>query len=290
MSVSSKPYIILTSKLIELLNDKELEFVIGHEVAHYIYQHALYPNPQTTENRSLKLNILNLGRAAEISADRIGFLACGDLESSLRTNLKLASGLNDKHLNFKFSAYLDQLRELETLGKSETQLFSTHPSFLIRMQALIWFSMTKEYHEFFETKKKGSYSISDIDKKIENSIKKVIGNEIEVSNKEIIDRALLWGSLNLYLIDKKFTKSEQSKFIKQFGEKKALKAISFLKISNKDMLRKKVNDSFTEASHLLKTDKNLLFDDLKKICQAIDGDQSKKKAVLNELSKVLGIK
>ena len=290
MSVSSKPYIILTSKLIELLNDKELEFVIGHEVAHYIYQHALYPNPQTTENRSLKLNILNLGRAAEISADRIGFLACGDLESSLRTNLKLASGLNDKHLNFKFSAYLDQLRELETLGKSETQLFSTHPSFLIRMQALIWFSMTKEYHEFFETKKKGSYSISDIDKKIENSIKKVIGNEIEVSNKEIIDRALLWGSLNLYLIDKKFTKSEQGKFIKQFGEKKASKAISFLKISNKDMLRKKVNDSFAEASHLLKTDKNLLFDDLKKICQAIDGDQSKKKAVLNELSKVLGIK
>ena len=290
MSVSSKPYIILTSKLIELLNDKELEFVIGHEVAHYIYQHALYPNPQTTENRSLKLNILNLGRAAEISADRIGFLACGDLESSLRTNLKLASGLNDKHLNFKFSAYLDQLRELETLGKSETQLFSTHPSFLIRMQALIWFSMTKEYHEFFETKKKGSYSISDIDKKIENSIKKVIGNEIEVSNKEIIDRALLWGSLNLYLIDKKFTKSEQGKFIKQFGEKKALKAISFLKISNKDMLRKKVNDSFTEASHLLKSDKNLLFEDLKKICQTIDGNQSKKNATLNELSKVLGIK
>ena len=290
MSISSKPYIILTSKLIELLNDKELEFVIGHEVAHYIYQHALYPNPQTTENRSLKLNILNLGRAAEISADRIGFLACGDLESSLRTNLKLASGLNDKHLNFKFSAYLDQLRELETLGKSETQLFSTHPSFLIRMQALIWFSMTKEYHEFFETKKKGPYSISDIDKKIENSIKKVIGNEIEVSNKEIIDRALLWGSLNLYLIDKKFTKSEQGKFIKQFGEKKALKAISFLKISNKDMLRKKVNDSFTEASHLLKSDKNLLFDDLKKICQTIDGNQSKKNAALNELSKVLGIK
>ena len=290
MSVSSKPYIILTSKLIELLNDKELEFVIGHEVAHYIYQHALYPNPQSTENRSLKLNILNLGRAAEISADRIGFLACGDLESSLRTNLKLASGLNDKHLNFKFSAYLDQLREIETLGKSETQLFSTHPSFLIRMQALIWFSMTKEYHEYFETKKKGSYSISDIDKKIENSIKKVIGNEIEVSNKEIIDRALLWGSLNLYLIDKKFTKSEQGKFIKQFGEKKASKAISFLKISNKDMLRKKVNDSFAEASHLLKSDKNLLFDDLKKICQTIDGNQSKKNAILNQLSKVLGIK
>ena len=155
MSVSSKPEIILTSKLIDLLEDKELEFVIGHEVAHYIYQHALYPNHQNEENRNLKLNILNLSRAAEISADRIGFLACGSLEASLRANLKLASGLGNKHLNFKFSAYLDQLRELETLGKSESQLWSTHPSFLIRMQALIWFSMTKEYHEFFETKKRG---------------------------------------------------------------------------------------------------------------------------------------
>ena len=154
ISLSSKPDIILTSKLIELLSAKELEFVIGHEVAHYVYQHAMYPNYQNEENRNLKLNILNLSRAAEISCDRIGFLACGDLEVSLRAILKLASGLDDKHLNFKFSAYLDQLRELETLGKSQSQLWSTHPSFLIRMQALIWFSMTKEYHQFFETKKR----------------------------------------------------------------------------------------------------------------------------------------
>ena len=47
MSVSSKPDIILTSKLIELLNEKELMFVIGHEIAHYIYQHSIYPNPNS---------------------------------------------------------------------------------------------------------------------------------------------------------------------------------------------------------------------------------------------------
>ena len=73
MSLSSKPDIILTSRLIELLNEKELMFVIGHEVAHYIYQHSIYPNPNTEENEITKLNILNLSRAAEISADRIGF-------------------------------------------------------------------------------------------------------------------------------------------------------------------------------------------------------------------------
>ena len=288
MSVSSKPYIILTSKLIELLNDKELEFVIGHEVAHYIYQHALYPNPQTTENRSLKLNILNLGRAAEISADRIGFLACGDLETSLRTNLKLASGLDDKHLNFKFSAYLDQLRELETLGKSDSQLWSTHPSFLIRMQALIWFSMTKEYHEFFDTKKKGTYNIKEIDKKIENSIKKVIGDEVNISNKEIYDRALMWGSLNLYLSDKKFSKVEQEKFIKKFGKEKGTKVISLLKVSNKDMLEKKVENSFTDAAKLLKSDKNSLISELKNIGKEIEGNKTKKVEVLNNLLNFLG--
>ena len=283
MSISSKPDIILTSKLIELLSSKELEFVIGHEVAHYIYQHALYPSHQNEENRNLKLNILNLSRAAEISADRIGFLACGSLEASLRANLKLASGLGNKHLNFKFSAYLDQLRELETLGKSESQLWSTHPSFLIRMQALIWFSMTKEYHDFFETKKKGAYKILEIDKKIENSLKKIIGNEIDITNKEIFDRALLWGSLNLYLSDKKFSKSEQELFIKKFGKEKAKKAISLLRVSNQGMLEKKVETSFTEASILLKTDKLALVSELKKIEKDMDGNKVKKKEVLKKL-------
>ena len=288
ISLSSKPDIILTSKLIELLSAKELEFVIGHEVAHYVYQHAMYPNYQNEENRTLKLNILNLSRAAEISCDRIGFLACGDLEVSLKAILKLASGLDDKHLNFKFSAYLDQLRELETLGKSQSQLWSTHPSFLIRMQALIWFSMTKEYHQFFETKKKGSYSISEIDKKIEGSIKKIIGNEVDVSNKEIFDKALLWGSLNLYLSDKKFSKAEQEIFIKKFGKEKATKAISLLKISNRDMLEKKVETSFTDASNLLKTDKNLLISELKKIGEDMEGNKIKKLETLGRLLSFLG--
>ena len=288
ISLSSKPDIILTSKLIELLSAKELEFVIGHEVAHYVYQHAMYPNYQNEENRTLKLNILNLSRAAEISCDRIGFLACGDLEISLKAILKLASGLDDKHLNFKFSAYLDQLRELETLGKSQSQLWSTHPSFLIRMQALIWFSMTKEYHQFFETKKKGSYSISEIDKKIEGSIKKIIGNEVDVSNKEIFDKALLWGSLNLYLSDKKFSKAEQEIFIKKFGKEKATKAISLLKISNRDMLEKKVETSFTDASNLLKTDKNMLISELKKIGEDMEGNKIKKLETLGRLLSFLG--
>ena len=290
MSSASRPDIVLTSRLIELLSLEELQFVIGHEVAHYVYQHALYPNHNNVEDRNLKLNILNLSRAAEISADRIGFLACANLDASLKANFKLASGLSDKHFNFKPSTYLDQLRDLEDLGKSSSELWSTHPSFLIRMQSLIWFSMSKEYHEFFDQKKKGSYSLSEIDEKLDSKIKKITGDELENSNKRIYESALIWGSLDIYLSDKKFSKDEQEEFSNRFGEK-AKKAISLMKISNaRGMLDKKIDTSFNDASKLLKTEKNKLAEELKTIGKETGGDKMKKLKILGKLLNILGIK
>jgi len=290
MSSASRPDIVLTSRLIELLSLEELQFVIGHEVAHYVYQHALYPNHNNVDDRNLKLNILNLSRAAEISADRIGFLACNNLDNSLRANFKLASGLSDKNFNFKPSTYLDQLRDLEDLGKSSSELWSTHPSFLIRMQSLIWFSMTKEYHEFFDIKKKGTYNLREVDEKLDQKIKKVTGDELEISNKKIYENALIWGSLDIYLSDKKFSKVEQNEFSKRFGEN-ANKAISLLKISSaRDMLDKKIETSFFEASKLLKTEKNRLVEELKTVGKETGGDKMKKLKILGKLLNILGIK
>jgi len=290
MSSASRPDIILTSRLIELLSLEELQFVIGHEVAHFVYQHALYPNHNNIEERNLKLNVLNLSRAAEISADRIGFLACSNLNDSLRANFKLASGLSDKHFNFKPSVYLDQLRDLEDLGKSSSELWSTHPSFLIRMQSLIWFSMTKEYHEFFDRKKKGTYSLEEIDKKLDLKMRKITGDELNKTNQETYDKALIWGSLDIYLSDKKFTKVEQDEFSKRFGEN-AKKAISLLKISNaRDMLDEKIESSFKEASQLLKSEKNKLVSELKTVGKETGGDKMKKLKILGKLLNILGIK
>ena len=289
MSSASRPDIILTSRLIELLSIEELQFVIGHEVAHYVYQHALYPNHNNVEDRNLKLNILNLSRAAEISADRIGFLSCSSLEDALKANFKLASGLSDKYFNFKPSTYLDQLRELEDLGKSSSELWSTHPSFLIRMQSLIWFSMTKEYHDFFDQKKKGTYSLKEVDKKLDFKMRKVTGDEIAKSNKEIYEKALIWGSLDIYLSDKKFSKEEQDEFSKRFGAN-AKKAISLMKISNaRDMLDKKIDLSFNEASKLLKTEKDKLADELKIVGKKTSGDKMKKLKILGKLLNILGL-
>ncbi len=284
MPSASKPDIIITSKLIELLSEEELQFIIGHEVAHYYYQHSLYPNLETASETHLKLNILNLNRSAEISADRVGFIASGSLEKSLRASLKLASGLSEKHLKFSFSTYLDQLREIESIGKSQSELWSTHPSFLIRIQALIWFSMSKEYHEYFDTKKKGVYDLKIIDSKIEKTIKKVVGDELENTNKTIYDRARLFGSLKLFLIDNKFSKEEQVKFADLVGKEKARKAIGWLKLSNPNMLDKKVQEGFTDAAKLLKSDRQNLGKELEKAAKTAGG---KKIKILETLSKLL---
>ena len=287
MPQSSNAEIIITSKMIDLLNGEELQSVIGHEVSHFYYQHSLYPSPNQARTKTEFLNLLHLSRAAEISADRAGFLGSGSLEYSLRSMLKITSGLGDQHLQFNFSAYLNQLRELTEIKGDQTQLYSTHPTFLNRMQALIWFSMSHEYHQFFETNKKGVYDLKTVDQKINESIKKVTGNELDVSNKEIIERALLWGALWIYLGDKKFSKQEQEKFSNRFGNKTTISILGLLNISNMPIIEKKVMTAYAEASTLLKSDREKITKELREIFQDADQHTEDSKQNFEKLIKIL---
>ena len=283
MPMGDSAEIILTSKLVELLNEEELESIIAHEVAHFYYQHALYPQASSTKNRLEYLNLLNFSRAAEISADRIGFIGCGNLETSLRAMLKITSGLSEKHLKFNFSSYLDQLRELKETKGDQNLMYSTHPNFLNRMQALIWFSMSNEYNEHFNTDKKGTFDLKNIDDKIYESIKKVIGDEVEYSNKEVVSRTLMWGSIDIFLSDKKFSKKEQEIFKKNFGDKSTESIVSLIKISNPKSIQDKINTTLDEASKLLKKDKEKIVNELTKLLKIVDGD---KKIAENGIKKI----
>ena len=283
MPLGDSAEIILTSKLIELLNGEELESVIAHEIAHFYYQHALYPQPNSSMNRVETLNLLNFSRAAEISADRIGFIGCGSLESSLRAMLKITSGLSDKHLKFNFSNYLDQLRELKEIKGDKNLMYSTHPNFLNRMQALIWFSMSNEYNQDLNSNKKGSFDLKTVDQKIDESIKKVIGDEVDYSNKDVVSRALMWGSIEIFLSDKKFSKKEQELFKKNFGEKRSQSMLSFMKMANPKSIQAKIDDTFKEASKLLKKDKENIVNELSKLIKVADGDQNILKNTIKKL-------
>ena len=143
-----------------------------------------------------------------------------------------------------------------------------------------------KYSEFLNTLPLQAQTIylKTIDSKIEKTIKKVVGDELENSNKAIYDRARLWGSLKLFLVDNKFSKEEQAKFTELVGKEKANKAIGWLKLSNPNMLDKKVEDGFSEAAKLLKSDRQNLGKDLEKAAKIAGG---KKIKILGTLSKLL---
>lgn len=269
--------------MIELLNDDELKYVIGHEVSHHYYQHNLYPLPNQAKSKIELLKLLHLSRASEISADRAGFLGSGNIENSLKAMLKITSGLGEEHLSFNFSSYLDQLRELKQIKGDQSQLYSTHPSFLNRMQALVWFSMSHEFHEYFETKKKGIYDLETVDQKINESIKKVIGDELDISSKEIFSNALMWCSLKIFIADKKFTKKEQELFKKNFGEKNTVSILSLLKISNPKSIEGKIDNALNEASNLMKDEREKLYKEISKLIKVAESEVKLVDKVIKEI-------
>lgn len=289
MPQSDSAEIVLTSKIIELLTPNELEYVIGHEVAHFYFQHSLYPLPSQAKNKIAYLNALNLSRSAEVSADRVGYIAADHLDHSLRAILKLASGLGEQHIQFNYEKYLDQLKEIQSLKGEMGEILSTHPSFLNRVQALTWFSESKEYQTLFKNNSNGKYYLNEIDDKIYDSIQSVTGKELQVSNSEIFNRCVMWGALHLCLIDKKFSKEEQAKFTEKFGDQAKISIISLLKISEPGIVFDRVKEYFYEARSLPLREQEKIILEIKEFLFYIEGDKNKIKEELLSLEKLLNI-
>ncbi len=104
----NKPFIVLNSGLVDLLDTDELRFVVAHELGHAMSGHAVY---QTLLQRLIQLTgvlssvpVGGLGfraimaalhewsRKAELSADRAGLLATQDPATAFRVHMLLASG------------------------------------------------------------------------------------------------------------------------------------------------------------------------------------------------------
>jgi hypothetical protein len=103
-----KPLILLDSGLVDLFDEEELRFVVGHELGHAMSGHAVY---QTLLIRLLAMTgvfsavpvggmgirmivaaLFEWSRKAELSADRAGLLATQDPAAAFRAHMKLASG------------------------------------------------------------------------------------------------------------------------------------------------------------------------------------------------------
>jgi len=138
--------ICFTSALIQQMNDDELRFVIGHEIGHLIYDHNKLDVVQRFLNKKederlpamIALHYLRFIKYAEISADRVGYIAIPDIHVVTNTFFKLTCGLSEEHLNFVASEYLKQLDRIREIGVGD--LYSSHPNPMIRIQSLMHFA------------------------------------------------------------------------------------------------------------------------------------------------------
>ena len=149
--------------------------------------------------------------------------------------------------------------------------------------------MSKEYNDDLKMEKKVFIICQRLIKKLMKVFKRVTGDELTVLNKEIFSRALMWGSLSIFLADKKFTKKRARNISKNFGEKSTVSILSLIRISKKEIIEEKINNAFLDASKLILDDKKRLQRELEKLLKVAEGGESLIKNSLNNLIKTLKI-
>jgi hypothetical protein len=137
---------VLTSALVKDFKPAEIAFVIGHELGHVLFRHnsvpasALLFSERANElPANLARRLFQWSRAAEISADRVGFLACGDLCAAANAFFKLASGLQAEDDDRVLRALHLQFEEIARLTGElggDVLYASTHPLIPIRFKSL----------------------------------------------------------------------------------------------------------------------------------------------------------
>jgi Zn-dependent protease with chaperone function len=161
----TKPFITLTSGLIDMMSDEELFFVIGHELGHIKAGHVLYGTMARNIaaivallgeatfgigallGRGLAFALLEWYRCAELTCDRAALLTVQDLEPARSTFMKLAGGTTRLAAEMDRDEFLRQIREYEdvdrsTLDKAYKVLLTvqrTHPFAMQRAKELeVW--------------------------------------------------------------------------------------------------------------------------------------------------------
>ena len=151
-----RPFIVINSAALKLLDDDETRALLGHELGHVMSGHALYRTILTLVlNASfaslpflaglallpIRIGLLEWYRKSELSCDRAGLLASQDPTASLRMFLKMAGGGDMTQMDL--NAFLVQAKEYEAGGGALDRIFQilntldrTHPFNTLRAAEL----------------------------------------------------------------------------------------------------------------------------------------------------------
>ena len=137
-----KPFIVINSGTLRLLNDDEMRSLLAHELGHVMSGHALYrtililllnvsfaslPFLAGIALLPIRIALLEWYRKSELSSDRAGLLGSQDATASLRMFLKMAGGGDMAEMDL--NAFLVQAKEYEEAGGALDRIFrSSTPS------------------------------------------------------------------------------------------------------------------------------------------------------------------
>ncbi|MEW2524887.1 M48 family metallopeptidase [Streptomyces sp. NPDC047071] len=166
-----EPIIVVTTGLVELLDEEEMRAVVGHEVGHALSGHAVYRTILLfLTNLALKVAWIPLGnvaimaivtalrewfRKSELSADRAGLLVGQDLQASMRGLMKIAGGNHLHEMNV--DAFLEQAEEYEAGGDLRDSVLKilnvlprSHPFTTVRAAELKKWAATRDYQRLMD--------------------------------------------------------------------------------------------------------------------------------------------
>jgi Zn-dependent protease with chaperone function len=158
----TRPFIVVTSGLIDMLDDEERFFVLAHELGHIKADHVLYTvlarNIAAVVNmigqatlglgsllgQGLVLALYDWYRKAELTADRAGLLCVQDMNPCVRTFMKLAGGASRLYAEMDQTEFLRQIRHYEEADRSGLNraykflltAFRSHPFPILRAKEL----------------------------------------------------------------------------------------------------------------------------------------------------------
>lgn len=220
-----KPIIVLNSALVDLLEEDELRFIIGHELGHALSGHAVY---RTLLDRLINLtgvlNTVPLGglgvraiiaalyewsRKSELSADRAGLLATQDPAAAIRAHMQLASGglmgeLDLTTFMAQGQEYLDSGDLRDSVLKLMLVEKTTHPFAVVRAAELRQWVDSGEYAAILggaypRREDDGSASVSDAAKDAAQSYSSAFEASQDALGRLVHDVAGVAGSMKLWL-------------------------------------------------------------------------------------------
>ena len=174
-----KPFIVITTGMVNLYDPEELRWVVGHELGHILSGHVVYRTmllillrlaarvaflPITLGLGAIIWGLEEWFRKSELSCDRAGLLAGQDVDAARRALMKLAGGAQLSELNP--DAFREQAHEYDAVPDLRDSILkilqlqgNTHPFAVVRFAELDYWATHGEYERILG----GDYTRRDTD-------------------------------------------------------------------------------------------------------------------------------